>query len=91
MIILHLLPSSQLVLDMEMCHSDLLSRAPVGTGDGQPIASTTVIYHLPFIQLPVEPDTNTERAWIQSTGVRLIFTRGHISLAVAFKGLNVIL
>ena len=29
--------------------------------------------------------------FIQGRGVKLIFTRGHISLAVAFKGPNVIL
>ena len=28
---------------------------------------------------------------VESRGVKLIFTRGHVSLAVAFKGLNVIL
>ena len=30
-------------------------------------------------------------SFLQSRGVKLIFTRGHISLAVAFKGPNVIL
>ena len=31
------------------------------------------------------------REWNEMKGVKLIFTGGHISLVVAFKGLNVIL
>ena len=35
--------------------------------------------------------THTNTHTVYSRGVKLIFTRGHISLTVAFKGLNVIL